>query len=938
MKVHWGLSVLTALASAAFAGENGVRSTSSPSAEIEFFETSVRPLLLSACAGCHGEKKQWGGLRVDSRAALLKGGETNPAVVPGRLDESLLISAIRRTGDYEMPPEKPLNAGQIAILERWVQMGAPWSDEIVVDDRLQRQRNHWAFQPVSKPVPPVVARQAWCQTPIDAFVLAKLDEAHLAPAPAADRRVLIRRMTYGLTGLPPTPEEVEAFIHDPAPDASSKLVDRLLNSPEYGEHWARHWLDLARYSDTKGYMFSWEPGNFVHSSTYRDWVVNAFRSDLPYDQFLLLQLAADQAAPDEPAAQAAMGFLTLGRRFLGNDHDIIDDRIDVVGRTTMGLTFGCARCHDHKYDPIPTADYYSLYGVFGNSVEELVPASPASDGEPSSFDKELQNRIARFQEEFQKYRGIIANRMRDRITDYLIAQLALDQHPNIPFSQILAKEDLFPVYVHRWDAFLRRSRINHDPVFVPWHLYAALSEQEFPSRAVEVSRQIQESAPQEILPTVAAMFEVPPASIQEVAQRYGALFSEVHQEWQTLLSEAGNSGEAPPEGFSAPEREVLRKVLYGPESPCLVPDESLAGVGTYFATRTELEEIWQLQKPVEQWILNSPNALPFAVRMIDRKIVEEPRIFRRGNPVTQGDEVPRWLPLVVAGEARQPFTIGSGRLELARGIISPDNPLTARVWVNRIWQHHFGTGLVPTSSDFGTRAPKPEHLELLDWLARKLIEEHWSTKSIQRLILLSSTYQQQSTGPDELTVRLLSQERDPENRLYWKMNRHRLTFEEFRDSMLKDSEELDQTIGGRGSPLFPETGVNRRRTLYGLIDRQSLPNACRMFDFANPDLHIAVRSETTVSQQALFAMNHPFVAGRAFEVASQLESRTDASPSQRLHELYLRIYQRPPTARQMERGLHFLETAEVQLEPGMLTPWQQLVQVLLLSNEFLFVD
>ncbi|WP_437222936.1 PSD1 and planctomycete cytochrome C domain-containing protein [Planctomicrobium sp. SH661] len=888
------------------------------SEQLEFFETSVRPLLISACGECHGEKKQWAGLRLDSRQSILSGGDTGPAIVPGEPDQSLLISAVRRTGDYEMPPEKPLSAEQVAILEKWVQLGAPWPKEVRSHSTHEEHlKTHWAFQPVGQFTPPESGRADRVRTPVDNFILAKLQEASLSMSPQADRATLIRRLTYDLTGLPPTKEAVDAFVNDSDPQAYQKLVEQLLESPRYGEHWGRKWLDLARYSDTKGYMFGWEINRFVHSSVYRDWVIKAFNDDLPYDQFLKLQIAADQIAADDPASQVAMGFLTLGRRFLGNDHDIIDDRIDVIGRTTMGLTIGCARCHDHKYDPIPTADYYSMYGVLGNSVEQIVPACSLEETATPEFLAELKKRQQLFDEALPKYRKKVADRMRSRISDYLAAQLKLGDYPNIPFSQIIAVEDLFPVYVHSLNAYLRRTQLNQNPVFVPWHQFESLPAEDFAAKAVQVTESLRTSEQSRVNPLVLGLFEVPPTSMQEVAERYGSLLSTIRQEWEAELAAAKEAGTPPPERFQDESREQLRLVLYGDDSPCEVPNEHLTSIGPYFATRSELEEIWKFQREIESYLLDGPNAPPFALRMVDRKLIEEPRIFRRGNPAVKGDEVPRQLPLIIGGSQRQPFQGGSGRRELAEGIVDPDNPLTARVWVNRIWQHHFGTGLVPTPSDFGTRAPRPEHLELLDWLATQLIKNGWSTKSIHRLILLSSTYQQQSTGPADIAVLHRAENVDPENRLLWKMNSHRLTFEEVRDSMLAVSGELDLTAGGRGSTLFASPDGPQRRTVYGFIDREHLPDVFRVFDFANPDLHLPERSETTVPQQALFALNHPFVAARAKHLAGLIESINGDDQTEKVTALFETVLQRGPTASQREAALRFLATSELEEQPTM---------------------
>ena len=427
-------------------------------ADLEFFEKQVRPLLVASCSECHGDEKQSNELRLDSREAILKGGERGPAIVPGKPDESLLIQAVRQSGELEMPPDGKLADEQIAILEHWVEIGAPWpaNDVTPADQRAEAQRTHWAFQPVHLPAVPSVEDAAWVKNPIDAFVLAELESRGLKPSPPADRRTLIRRVTYDLTGLPPTPAEVEAFVGDADPDAYAKLIDRLLASPQYGEHWARHWLDVARYADTKGYVYGREERFFVHAPAYRDWVVRAFNEDLPYDDFLLLQLAADQAAPNDRSALAAMGYLTLGRRFLGVTHDIIDDRIDVVGRGMLGLTVGCARCHDHKYDPIPTDDYYSLYGVFQNCTERLVPiAEPAARDEAyEAFEAELKKRQQALAEAMAKAREETSAIVRRKTAEYLAAQLQLEKYPEESFSQILAKEDINPIFVRRWQAYL----------------------------------------------------------------------------------------------------------------------------------------------------------------------------------------------------------------------------------------------------------------------------------------------------------------------------------------------------------------------------------------------------------------------------------------------------------------------------------------------------
>jgi cytochrome c553 len=399
---------------------------------VDFFEREVRSVLVEACVRCHGPEKQQGGLRLDSRGAILAGGDSGPALVPGQPDESLLIAVIRRRGELKMPPKAPLSERQVAALTRWVELKAPWGEDRKGTDSgppsaRPTRADHWAFRPLSDPAPPAVLGDDWARTPLDRFILARLEAEGVSPSPPADRRTLIRRATYDLTGLPPSPEDVERFVRDDAPDAYPRLVDRLLASPRYGEHWGRHWLDVARYSDTKGYVYAREERFWVHAWAYRDWVVRALNADMPYDRFLLLQLAADRVAADDPASQAAMGFLTLGRRYLGVTHDIIDDRIDVVTRGLLGLTVACARCHDHKFDPIPTEDYYALYGVFRSSSERQVLAAKSigTGPEAEAFGRGLLERVKKLDEGIAAKRRETAARARARVAAYLLAQREL---------------------------------------------------------------------------------------------------------------------------------------------------------------------------------------------------------------------------------------------------------------------------------------------------------------------------------------------------------------------------------------------------------------------------------------------------------------------------------------------------------------------------------
>ncbi|WP_397570767.1 DUF1553 domain-containing protein [Schlesneria sp. T3-172] len=885
----------------------------------QFFESEVRPVLVEHCQRCHGAKKQEAGLRLDSRDALLKGGDNGAAIVPGDANASLLILAVKHLGDTQMPPNGKLTDKQIAAIEHWVQAGAPWPAalETVGESLADVHRRHWAFQPVTNPAVPDVKETTWERTPIDRFVLARLEANGLSPSPAADRRTLIRRLSMDLTGLPPTPERVDAFVNDPAEDAYEKLVEELLDSPHYGEQWARHWLDVARYSDTKGYVYAREERFWVHAPAYRDWVVQAFNRDLRYDQFLLLQIAADQVAPNDLSAQAAMGFLTLGRRFLGVTHEIIDDRIDVVTRGTMGLTVACARCHDHKYDPIPTADYYSLYGVFLNSTERLqaIAEPPVRDEAYEAFDKELQKRRQQLHDTLQQKRTEASDRVRERVTDYLVAQTELSKYPEEGFDQVLAVTDVIPTFVRRWEAWLALETRIQDPIFGPWRRFAALKADEFAEQSPLIVKALNDE-PALVNSKVLSALSRPPATMREVAERYGTLLQAVNRDWKLHLEKGKAAGLPDPAAFDLPEDESLRQVLFAPGSPCLVPNEPIVSTEGYFDSGS-VTELWRLQGEVDRWLIQSPLAPAHAVTLVDRELIRPARIFRRGNPANRGAEVQRHFVSVVAGSEPAPFQQGSGRRELAQAIIDPQNPLTARVWVNRVWQGHFGSGLVKTSSDFGIRAEPPSHPELLDWLARQLIANEWSTKHLHRLIVLSSTYRQQSLGTDDQAPQAAggtntaglarAMQVDPENRLLWRMNTRRLSFEEFRDSLLMAAGRLDLQMGGRASDLFATEGTaHRRRTLYGLIDRQFLAATLRVFDFANPDLHIPLRSETTVPQQALFALNHPFVAQQARSLVERVSQDGVTDPAEKIRRLYRTVFQRQPTPGQLERALAFL--------------------------------
>jgi mono/diheme cytochrome c family protein len=901
---------------------------------LDFFEAKVRPVFVDKCYNCHdgsGANSVKGGFTLDTRGGLLKGGESGKsAIVPGDPAASPLIVAVKWSDEHlKMPPkaEHRLSAEQVADLEAWVKMGAPdpRTGAPTAAPAAAAAKNHWAFQKPKEPAIPAVKKSGWVRSPVDTFVLAKLEVKGLSPAPQADKRTLIRRATFDLTGLPPTPDEVAAFESDPSPDAFAKVIDRLLASPAYGERWGRYWLDIARYADTKGYVFE-EERRFPFAYTYRDWVIRALNEDLPYDQFLTQQIAADKLPlGDDKRPLAAMGFLTIGRRFLNNQPDIIDDRIDVVTRGTMALTVQCARCHDHKFDPIPIDDYYSLYGVFSASQEpreQPVIGTPAQTAKNAEFEKELAKRRDAVDAFLKKQHTEMVPKLRtaEGIKSYLAAVYEFNHQSDkdrMDERRFSSARELSGFVLGRWRGFLNSKKDKHDPIFAPWVAFAAVAPAEFAAKTKEVTETVVDKAPADkaIHPLVAEKFAgKPPASIAEVAQRYAELLSSFDK----------------PEKLADANQEALRQVLQGEGTPTNI---ALADAANLLRrdTRNTLRD---LQKKVEALQANNPDAPPRAMVLVDNPSPGNPRIFLRGNPANPGKEVPRQFLSILTGDQREPFKDGSGRLDLAKAIASPDNPLTARVMVNRVWTWHFGSALVRTPSDFGLRSEPPTHPELLDYLALRFVEGGWSVKKLHRLIMLSATYQQ---GSDYNTV---AHKADPENTLLWRMNRRRMEFEALRDSVLAVSGKLDRTLGGRPADITGDSN-NPRRTIYGFIDRQNLPGMFRAFDFASPDTHSPQRFTTTVPQQALFMMNSPFVVNQAKALAARPEIAGESEPSKRVEKMYRILYGRPPTADEIWSAAEFIRGEASYASPGTpsaLTPWERYAQVLLESNEFVFVD
>ena len=909
---------------------------------IAFFEQKIRPVLVERCHACHSSqaKEPKAGLRLDSPSGFLKGGDSGPAVVPHKPANSLLIAAIRHQ-DRVMPPKGPaLTAAQVADFVPWVERGAPVPAVTApapapTGPDFAAARQYWSLKPVVRPAVPEVKNSGSVRNAIDALVIAKLERAGLTPGVEADRRSLLRRVTWDLTGLPPTPEETAAFVADETPEAYEAAVDRLLASPGFGERWGRHWLDVARYADTKDGVLMYGDNRIrPYAYTYRDYVIRALNEDLPYDRFVTEQIAADQI---EPAVDrwrlGALGFLTLGRMFDNNIHDVIDDRIDTVSRGLLGLTVSCARCHDHKYDAIAMGDYYGLYGVFASSEVPLdlpliddpqrIPGGPEFEADLAAKQKGVQDFL-------DAQHALLLDAARLRVADYLlkVATTKPDPLETAIFFLSLAPEDLRPPITARWRRYVDIRSRPDDPVFGPWVALMALAEEDLAKPGVTESvldkcrSQIAGCARGEINPLVlAALTSAPPRSRAELATCYG-----------NLLRESYEKSKAPADGAAAspfePARNQLLEVLVARESPGWFPRSQTRR----YMSRTETDAFGGKVNELDVVAVKSPAAPARAMVLVDSPELNDPRIFLRGNPSRPGPAVSRRFLQVLSKAEPEPVTKGSGRLNLAEAISSPENPLTARVIVNRLWMHHFGEPLVASPSDFGTRTAAPLHANLLDYLASELIRSDWSLKTLHRQIVLSHTYRQSSANRAEC------RQVDPENHLLWRMNRRRLDLESMRDTLLMISGRLNSQLGGRAVDAAGNP-TETRRTVYGLVDRQNVPGVYRAFDFASPDASAERRPQTTVPQQALFGLNSPFVFEQCRSLAKRIESAGD-SPESRVNRLFQLVLQRLPTPEEAREAVEFA-TSPVAVAGPLETPlsrWEQLAQVLLLSNELMFVD
>ncbi len=1119
-------------------------------ADAEFFEKEVRPLLIERCLKCHGEDKPKSGLKLNSRAGVLKGGNTGPSVVAGKPDESLLIRVVRHDGDLHMPPKEKLSDKQIGVLTRWVKLGLPWPTAsgtlTLVDGRFTitaKQRQFWSFQPVKSGSIPEVRNSGWPQSPLDRFILAKLEAKQITPSYPADKRTLLRRATFDLIGLPPTPDEIDAFLKDDSPQAFARVVDRLLASPQYGERWGRHWLDVVRYADARDLIQLPPPSDFREIWRYRDWVVESFNRDLPYTDFVRHQIAGDLLPPTRPGGINKDGLIATGMLaladFVPGDvdkeqmiADYVNDEIDVVSRTFLGLSVACARCHDHKFDPISTEDYYALAGIFFSTrlVPGPVPGNTPLVRAPLLSETEITQ--AKAQETLDKkrraeielqlrngvdreYLAFVKPLVREQMAKYLVAacetrksktsQRELAKQHQIQES-LLAKwveylariekqttrrpqalrdaatgklagaelvrsaeqlQQAIAVLVKRMEAeppeknvLARASLLSlraDDPDLVTdakgrvthWPNRSGLADDVKPPTAeggpVKTSVTINGHAKQVLRFDGKSLLEAPgrvPSNgslfvVYQSADKAGAgqrlvgwedadvgkhglgLMLDPGGRMHAILRNNGQSGDIThtrtAKGFE------IACVTWGPGGTVLFRDAAAVGSskgiqtissdpaiaalriggpgsggGPRFqgdvaevrvydrlltdderkAIQSELQGTWlensvtkveagdpvadlyqellsprgpfwgstderakllgpevhkrlaALTQELETLKKSKPVEIPEAVVVGEggpkgtrHEGFKDSPVFIRGDHKRMGKLVPRGVPEILTGDRREKITTGSGRLQLADWLARSDSPLVSRVMVNRIWQHHFGEGLVRTANDFGERGDRPTHPELLDYLSERFVESGWSMKSMHRLIMLSSIYQQSSRASVD------SLAKDPDNRLFGRFNRQRLDAEAIRDSLLAVSLRLDSTPGG---PAFPE--LNKpRRTLYLLSARTGTTSDFgRLFDRADPGSIVAQRGQSIIAPQALFFLNDPFVS----EIASALATRTGGvgePTSKRIERLYLVALGRPPTPTESELGNQILAT-------GKADAWERYCRLVLCANEFVYVD
>lgn len=939
-----------------------------PSAESvsALFTEKVQPIFVKHCYKCHSAEaeKIKGGLLLDSREGLLKGGETGTALVPGDPDNSKLVIAVRHTDpDLRMPPKEKLSDAEIAAIEEWVKAGAP--DPRSSPGTIYRQaKKLWSTKPVAKPAVPNI-QDPFVRDPIDAFILAELRERKLHPVPPADRRTLIRRASFDLLGLPPTAEQVETFAADKSTDAYAKVVDELLKSPHFGERWGRHWLDVARYADSNGLD---QNTTYPNAWRYRDYVIKAFNQDKPYNQFVREQLAGDllpfKDNEDRHQKWIATGFLMLGPKnfFEPNREkllmDVADEQIDVSSRAFLGLTVSCARCHDHKFDPIPTRDYYALAGIF-RSTQTLTGDARRGDPTATPFTErplgseaqaavveEYQKKLSALQQKRDRIRtlakdlpgGIDSKALDGIVVDNLAAEVIGGWKLSNYSTNFVDKN-----YLH--DGNERKEKGKKIVRFVPdlpqdglYEIRLAYTAR--PNRATNVPVRVQgKLAPRTVYLN------------QTVEPKYDKAFETLG--FFELLKGTNNTVEVLTEGTKGfvvvdavqfLPQDVQLAAMFMKKPVAVGDDENMMAMGEVSVAKLD-----EFEASISELVAKAPPPLPMAMAVREGE-PKNTRIHIRGDTERLGEEVPRgFLSVIDHVETGAMATDSSGRLQLAEWIASDRNPLTARVMVNRIWQHLFGRGLVATPDNFGSMGEMPSHPELLDYLAAEFMQNGWSVKQMIRRIMLTSSYQL-GTAHDAA-----NHAADPDNRYLWRMNRKRLDAEALRDSILAINGSLDATIGGEsvsmssGNMVPPgdrnDTLTSKRRSIYLPVFRGNLNDLFQVFDFPDPHALAGKRYVTTAPTQSLFLMNSRFMLDEADVWAQRLASVQLQGESQLVERVYAAAFGRPPTAEERDRALGFLKkysAALVQIEPEedarKRKTLRSFCQAILESTEFRFLN
>ena len=969
--------------------------------KVEFFEARIRPVLAAKCYACHTENKL-GGLRVDSRVALLAGGKSGAAIVPGRPEESLLVKAITHADSkLKMPMAgAKLKDNEIADLKYWIQaMAAFWPIEDAKPATAPtagktkftirtEQRQFWSFQPIEKPLVPSIKDTGWAKTSIDRFVLAKLEEKNLHPIKPADKRALIRRAYFDLIGLPPTPEQVDEFVSGNSPEAFAKVVDRLLASPQYGERWARHWLDVARYADGTGrgdgrlvfLGYGMARDGYANTWRYRDWVIQALNEDMPYDQFMKAQIAADlMPAKDRFKLLPALGFFGIGPWFTGDDVVFAearanerDDKIDALTKGFLGLTVTCARCHNHKYDPISQKDYYALGGVFANSSFWEYSLAPENQVEAYQAQRK---KVKAAETALQEYAGAAAIRVADtlaeQIPEHMMAvRKTILSNPKPELDKVAAAGKLDAETFQRWFKYLTATEKLH-PYLKEWDAVMAKGGGT-DAEALKLAADFRDIV-RKVIPEKKAVIAVN----QEMVRDYkpdpneatvklpGDLVQfELFQYKQQMVQTVMDTNHF----------YVWLDVVQGEDDQSYVKKDGLfeyKGKNLLrFLTAGEKSKLSAMQDEVAALTKAMPPEYPYLMGLKDEAHPKDIQLNLRGNAHALGEEVLRGFPAILGKTDGDPlpFKHGSGRLELADAIAQ--HPLSARVMANRIWQHHFGRGIVDTPSNFGMMGERPSHPELLDYLASRFIESGWSIKAMHREIMLSATYQLAYQRSDANSAV------DPGNRLVWRANFRRLEVEALRDSLLFATGTLDERLGGSPQDLArPNT---KKRTIYGRATRSPY-SLLTMFDYPDPNITSEQREVTNVPLQSLFFMNSDLIQRQAEALLVRLgpDGPREQDSTARIERAYRFLFQRQPTQAEVQRGTDFLKRADALFknaaaepqsipaaapvqanqggrrnrvaaddEPGAapvfpagkMTPWQQYAQALLSAGEFYYVN